>query len=749
MNQKTRIIYLSGLFYLFTLLISTLNAQEYYNELYRPQYHFTAKNSWIGDPCGLTKFNGKYHFFWWGHAISDDLIHWKELGWPMLGGTGFSYFTGSVIVDKNNTSGFNTRDKIPMVAVYTSAHSTGIQNQSISYCNSDDVNYNRFQYYTGNPVLDLNSKSFRDPDVIWHEPTKRWIMSVVLADERKVNFYASTDLKTWNYLSSFGPVAARQEIWEVPSLIELPVNNDYLNKKWVLIVGMGPNKAQYVVGNFDGTTFNADPLFNSYINNGIGLDGIIHESFEKTDYSEWVLTGNAFGTKPANGTLPNQNRVSGFIGSKLINSYVNGDASTGKLQSQIFKIQKENINFLIGGGNDINNTCIRLVVDGNIVRSATGDNSESLKWKGWNVSEFVGKDALIEILDNKTGSWGHILIDHIMFSDILNNTGYEHALWGDYGPDFYAVRPYRDYDNPDSQPLWQAWMSNWEYATVTPTSPWRGVQSIPREIDLKSSEKGYVLIQKPFKGFENLRKDSIVVKNVNVSGNQSFTQFKPTRNTYEAKFIFDINGDSNQNFGVNLCTKRMSKVTIGYNAAASNIYFDRTQSGLVSFSDKFPKTLNIPIKNQSNQLKFHVFVDESTIEIFVNDGEQVISSLIFPASDATEIELFSKNGNTNLSLFEGWELKSIWNNEQTSLNSTFEDEINVFTMDDNKIVIENMNNEICQLSIFNSDGKSFLNEKKKIDRQLIIDKQLLPGVYYVNVKSDKKCITKKLLIINK
>ncbi len=748
MNLKSK-VYFFGVFIILSLTFSVLHAQKFYNELYRPQYHFTAKDGWIGDPCGLTKYNGKYHFFWWGHAISDDLVHWKQLDWPMLGGTGFSYFTGSIIVDKDNTSGFNTRNKIPMIAIYTSAQSTGEQNQSISYCNSDDVTYNRFQYYSGNPVIDINSNSFRDPDVIWYEPTKSWIMSVVLADERKVNFYASKDLKTWNYLSSFGPVAARQEIWEVPSLIELPVNYHYKNKKWVLILGMGTNKVQYIVGNFDGTNFTTDPLFDSHINDGTGLEGDVFESFEKTDFNGWNVSGTAFGTAPINGTLPNQLRVSGYTGSKLLNSYVNGDASTGKLQSQSFKITKNNINFLIGGGNDVSKTCIRLLIDGNIVRSTAGDNSELLKWKGWNVTEFIGKDAQIEVVDMNTGSWGHILVDQIMFSDILYNTGLEHALWGDCGPDFYAVRPYRDYDNPDSQPLWQAWMSNWEYATVTPTSPWRGVQSMPREIDLKTSEKGYVIIQKPFKGFEKLRKDSVVVENLNITGNQSFNDFQPTRNTYEAKFTFDLTGNSDQNFGINFCIKRMSKVILGYNAATSNVYFDRTQSGNVSFSDRFPKVLYIPVKNKTNQLKFHVFVDESTIEIFINDGENVISSLMFPAAEATGIELFSKNGNTNLSRFEGWELKSIWNDNQTSVILPEESNFNVFVNRENNIIIEGINEKIDKLSIFNVEGKIVFNDTKnrQIENRIVIDEKFSLGMYILKIETNKGCQTKKIMIL--
>lgn len=728
-----------------SLIFPVIHAQEFYNELYRPQYHFTAKDGWIGDPCGLTKYDGKYHFFWWGHAISTDLVHWKQLDWPMLGGADFSYFTGSIVVDTNNTAGFNTRGKVPMVAIYTSAQPTGLQNQSISYCNSDDVNYNRFQYYQGNPVLDINSNSFRDPDVIWHESTKRWIMNIVLADERKVLFYASQDLKKWDYLSSFGPVAARQEIWEVSSMVQLPVNGNHEFKKWVLIVGMGPNKAEYFVGNFDGTSFTLDPLYESHLHHGTGIDGVVFESFEKNNFDGWRVEGNAFGSAPANGTLDNQMSVSGYIGDKLVNSYHGGDGNTGKMISSPFKIEKNNINFLIGGGNNLDLTCARLIVDGQIVRRAAGDNFESLRWKGWNVSEFLGKDAFIEIVDESTGSWGHIMIDQIMFSDVLINTGLEHALWGDWGPDFYAVRPYRDYDDSNSQPLWQAWMSNWEYATVTPTAPWRGVQSLPREIELKASEKGFVMIQRPFKGFESLRKERVYVENKPITGTQLFDDFKPARNIYEAKFTFDLTGEINQDFGISFCAKRMYKVVLGYNAATSNVYFDRTQSGNVSFSDRFPKRLNIPVKNKTVQLKFHVFVDESTIEIFINDGENVISSLIFPAADATGIELFSNGGTTNLSAFEGWELNSIWNNTTDVREMQHEVEKIDVTVDEHNMISVTGIAGAMDVSVMNMEGKEII-KKKLSPNNIMLNRIVKPGVYIVRIIANEHVVVKKILI---
>jgi fructan beta-fructosidase len=144
--------------------------------------------------------------------------------------------------------------------------------------------------------------------------------------------------------------------------------------------------------------------------------------FEGKDYGAWKTTGTAFGAGPARGTLPNQMPVTGFLGKGLVNSFNGGDASTGTLTSPPFKVERKFINFLVGGGQHAGETCINLMVDGKIVRSATGPNdrpggSEELDWHAWDVAEFEGKEAVIEIVDKHTGGWGHINVDHIFQSD--------------------------------------------------------------------------------------------------------------------------------------------------------------------------------------------------------------------------------------------------------------------------------------------------------------------------------------------
>jgi fructan beta-fructosidase len=245
---KTEILWICILFF---LIPTYLSAQ--YQEKYRPQYHFSPLQGWVGDPDGLIKYKDQYHLFWWGHAVSNDLVHWKELPYPMKGGKeGYHYFSGSVVVDKSNTAGFGDSS---IIAVYTEHKNDNVpEAQAISYGN-DGVS---FHYFSGNPVLNINSNSFRDPQVFWYNAAERWMMIVTHPKQHKVSFYSSSDLKQWTYLSDFGPMGSYNNDWEVPDIFELPVDGDKTKMKWVLTIGQGPNQMQYFLGNFDGTKFTSD-----------------------------------------------------------------------------------------------------------------------------------------------------------------------------------------------------------------------------------------------------------------------------------------------------------------------------------------------------------------------------------------------------------------------------------------------------------------------------------------------------------
>lgn len=154
----------------------------------------------------------------------------------------------------------------------------------------------------------------------------------------------------------------------------------------------------------------------------LAAEDLIIADFEAADFGAWAVTGEAFGKGPAAGALPGQMEVSGFQGKGFVNSYHGGDDATGRMISPPFKIERRHLNFLIGGGGFPGKTCIHLIADGKVVRSATGPNrspggSERLAWESWDVSDLTGKSAAIEIIDDQKGSWGHLNVDQLVQSD--------------------------------------------------------------------------------------------------------------------------------------------------------------------------------------------------------------------------------------------------------------------------------------------------------------------------------------------
>lgn len=145
---------------------------------------------------------------------------------------------------------------------------------------------------------------------------------------------------------------------------------------------------------------------------------LILDDFESAHYSPiWTVEGKAPGVGPAPGTLPRQNPVSGFLGKRLVNTYLDGDGTTGTLTSHPFRIERSHLAFLIGGGQDIERLGLRLLIRGKVVRKAAGRDDETLDWQTWNLEEFRGQSAVLRIVDHATGGWGHINVDQIVQTD--------------------------------------------------------------------------------------------------------------------------------------------------------------------------------------------------------------------------------------------------------------------------------------------------------------------------------------------
>jgi fructan beta-fructosidase len=489
-----------------------------YREKWRPQFHFTPPKNWINDPNGMVYFDGEYHLFYqfnplgdkwghmsWGHAVSTDLVHWQHLPVALREQNEVMIFSGSAVVDEKNTSGLGKDGKPPLVAIYTGHHTDKpLQHQNLAYSNDRGRTWTKF---AGNPVLDIKEKDFRDPKVIWHEPSKRWVMAVAWPLARKVRFYASPNLKSWTHLSDFGPAGSVAGVWECPDLFPLTMEG---KKKWVLLVNVnsgapaGGSGCQYFVGDFDGTTFARD-------------------------------------------------------------------ASSSK---------------------------------------------------------------------SKTGRQR------------------DRALWLDHGPDFYAAATWTGVPPRDGRRLMLAWMSNWQYANDVPTSPWRGAMTIPRQLILRDGGDGIRLIQKPVTELTKLRGPLHHFQGGGIEEANAWTK-RGGLPCFPLEMAIEFAPATKGVAGVKFFKGEKEETVIAVDRDRGRISIDRTRSGNVAFHTKFPGTSSAPIAQANGRIKLHLFIDACSVEVFANDGEQVLTSLVFPSQTSRDLELFGPKGAT-ISVLDVWRLASCW-----------------------------------------------------------------------------------------
>ena len=256
------------------------DADDLYREALRPQFHFSSKRGWVNDTNGLIYYDGEYHLYYqhnpygwdhsrndynktWGHAVSTDLVNWTELPGAIHPDHLGTIYSGSAVLDKDNTAGFQTGKEKPIVAFYTSAGGRSPWSkdkpfsQSIAYSNDRGRTFTPYQH---NPVLPNIEYVNRDPKALWHEPTGKWVMVLHFdrgGKDRGVKaFFTSDDLKIWEKQSEF----ESRFLIDCPELFQLPVDGDENNKKWIIYGGPGA----YYVGNFDGKQFTPETGITEY-----------------------------------------------------------------------------------------------------------------------------------------------------------------------------------------------------------------------------------------------------------------------------------------------------------------------------------------------------------------------------------------------------------------------------------------------------------------------------------------------------
>ena len=466
-------------------VVVVLGLQGEDREPLRPLLHFTPARNFMNDPNGLVYLDGEYHLFYqhnpfgdrwghmsWGHATSRDLLRWEHLPVALYEEDGVMVFSGSAVVDEENTSGLceGAAPRSCLVAIWT-GHSErdgrDHQTQNLAYSRDRGRTWTK---YAGNPVVDLGRGDNRDPKVFWHEPTKRWVMATVLAGERKVRFFASADLKSWETLSDFGPAGATGGAWECPDLFPLPVDGDPGATRWVLQVDLNPggpvggSGAQYFVGSFDGRTF-------------------------------------------ANDSPPEQ------------------------------------------------------------------------------------------------------------------------TLWVDHGKDFYAAQSYSNLPPSPPRVVWIGWMSNWAYANDEPTSPWRGVQSLPRELSLRRTPDGIRLAQAPVRELAARRASA---EPLLVSAAREL----PGTAVIELEVV---PGEWTE-AGFRIANGAGEETIVGVKAQPLEVFVDRRRSRAAPFHDEYPGRHAGPVRWREGRVEVGVVFDRTTLEVFANDGETVISDRVYPTRPFDRLE---------------------------------------------------------------------------------------------------------------
>lgn len=288
------------------------------------------------------------------------------------------------------------------------------------------------------------------------------------------------------------------------------------------------------------------------------------------------------------------------------------------------------------------NTSVNVVVDGEVVASATGSQSEALDWTGLDVSKWVGEKATIVIEDNnRTTEYGHLLVDSIVESDTKGFAQKDVTGVVDYGRDNYAAVTWNG--APDGKRYAIGWMSNWNYSSALPTSTWREAMTTVRTYQLKEVEGKQVLASEPISALDSLRTGTTFSrKNTNIKSATRSMGKKAAGRSYDMELTIDPG--TAERSGVKVLVGNGQETVVGYDATTGEVYLDRTESG-TNPNDSFPSVDRAAVTPEADGLiHLRVLVDHSSVEVFANDGAAVITDAVYPDASSTGVSLFAENG---------------------------------------------------------------------------------------------------------
>ena len=274
-----------------------------------------------------------------------------------------------------------------------------------------------------------------------------------------------------------------------------------------------------------------------------------------------------------------------------------------------------------------------------------------LKVEGSNADKWVLIVNINPGAPNK-GSGGQYYIGQFDGKTFKNDNQPTDILWIDYGTDNYATVTWSGV--PDNRRISLGWMSNWQYAMKVPTQAWRSAATLPRELSLKTTEKGIRLIQKPVKEQDILRGGSQDMTNQSITESYAL---KSTSKTNELSLTFDLSKTTAQDLGVVVANSKGEKVLIGFEKSTNRFYIDRTEGGKKDFEKGFAGRHYAPRHSTSTLLKMNLHIDVASVELFADDGETVMTDIFFPTEDFNQLSIFSKNGSSQLREGKIWALK--------------------------------------------------------------------------------------------